>query len=235
MYPRARSRRAAYDVRFTIRRRSPTPPSLRRSLDLTTRLDELKRCFEDHAPVLSGDSVKIEAAVALVLCEQDDDLSLLFIQRAAHDADRWSGHIAFPGGRIDPGDATAQQAAERETLEEVGLSLDNSHLIGRLDDLRGLSESILVSGFVYGLPERPRLTLNYEVENAFWLSLVEIESSRRNVERAFDYKGTDFVLPAIRVLEEDDTVLWGISYRFLELLMERAGRPIPSMPWMPNL
>ena len=202
---------------------------------MTTRLDDLRRCFQSHTPELSGDSVKIEASVALVLCEEGDDLSLLFIQRATHKSDRWSGHIAFPGGRLDAQDATSQQAAERETREEVGFALDDSQLIGRLDDLRGLSESILVSGYVYGLAQRPQLAPNHEVQNAFWLSLGEIESKERNVERAFDYKGTDFVLPAIQVLDEDDPVLWGISYRFLELLMERVGRPIAPMPWMPNL
>lgn len=202
---------------------------------MTTRLDELRRCFEDHQPVLSSDSVRIEASVALVLCEDGDDLSLLFIQRAIHKGDRWSGHIAFPGGRTDAQDADAQRAAERETLEEVGLAIDDRHLIGRLDDLRGLSESILVSGFVYGLEERPKLVPNHEVNQAFWLSLGEIESDERTVERAFDYQGNNFVLPAIRVLGEDQPVLWGISYRFLELLMALAQRPIPPMPWMPNL
>jgi 8-oxo-dGTP pyrophosphatase MutT (NUDIX family) len=214
---------------------SHTTTIRQRTYELTTRLDDLRRCFQSHTPELSGDSVKIEASVALVLCEEGEDLSLLFIQRATHKSDRWSGHIAFPGGRLDAQDATSQQAAERETREEVGFALDDSKLIGRLDDLRGLSESILVSGYVYGLAQRPPLAPNHEVQNAFWLSLGEIESQERNVERAFDYKGTDFVLPAIQVLDQDDPVLWGISYRFLELLMELVGRPIAPMPWMPNL
>lgn len=251
VYLRRPSRRAR--IRCQIRVPTSIPPTAPASRDaeaaeskvkcrltkipihVPTRLDELKRRFQDHAPVLSGDSVTIEAAVAMVLWEHDEDLRLLFIQRAAHDRDRWSGHIAFPGGRIDAQDATAQQAAEREALEEVGVALGEENLIGRLDDLRGLSDSILVSGFVYGLTERPVVEPNHEVERAFWLSLSEIEADERNVRRAFDYKGTDFELPAIRVLGEEDPVLWGISYRFLELLMALANRPIPSMPWMPEL
>jgi hypothetical protein len=30
---------------------------------------------------------------------------------------------------------------------------------------------------------------------------------------------------------EPSPALWGLSYRFLELLMDRVGRPIPAMTW----
>ena len=54
---------------------------------------------------------------------QDGDPEILFIRRAARQGDRWTGHIAFPGGKRDPNDASDCAAAERETLEEVGLDL----------------------------------------------------------------------------------------------------------------
>jgi 8-oxo-dGTP pyrophosphatase MutT (NUDIX family) len=66
--------------------------------------------------------------------------ALLLTRRSAmlkYHANQWS----FPGGRLDPGE-TAQQAALRELEEEIGLHLDDSHVLGCLDDY------VTRSGFV---------------------------------------------------------------------------------------
>ena len=52
------------------------------------------------------------------------DAEVLFIKRAGRAGDRWSGHIALPGGKRDPEDESDQAAAIRETHEEVGLDLN---------------------------------------------------------------------------------------------------------------
>ena len=64
------------------------------------------------------------AAVALMLRERSGRLELLVIQRAEKAGDPWSGHMALPGGRREPGDRDAYDTARRETLEEVGIDLD---------------------------------------------------------------------------------------------------------------
>ncbi|MCP5044185.1 MAG: CoA pyrophosphatase [bacterium] len=199
------------------------------------RLEEFARAFEGHAPALILDPARVRASVALVVTERADDLALLFIERASHPQDRWSGHIAFPGGRVDREDASPRTTAERETLEEVGLSRAGAQRIARLDDLAGFRESVLVSGFVYAVAQAPPLALNHEVEHAFWLGFGELEDPARHVTMAFDYRGTELVLPAIRVLDRDEPVLWGLSYRFLELVMARCGREIAPMPWDPHV
>jgi 8-oxo-dGTP pyrophosphatase MutT (NUDIX family) len=202
-------------------------------------LDALAAAFEGHEPALHADAARTQAAVALVVSEHAGDLTLLFIERAHHEDDRWSGDIAFPGGRVDPEDADPAGTAVRETLEEVGVSLEGRAPIARLDDLVGYRESVLVSGFVYAVAGRPDLHPNHEVANAFWLPLREIESPERQVMQAFDYRGSELVLPGLRVDPArpglKPPVLWGLSYRFLEILMERCGRPIPGMPWDPNV
>lgn len=57
---------------------------------------------------------------------QRGDPEILFIKRAGRAGDRWSGHVALPGGRRDPSDIDDRAAAIRETKEEVGLDLTRS-------------------------------------------------------------------------------------------------------------
>lgn len=48
---------------------------------------------------------------------------VLFIKRASRKGDRWTSHVALPGGKRDPEDADDQAAAVREAWEEVGVDL----------------------------------------------------------------------------------------------------------------
>mgnify|MGYP001813096738 CR=1 FL=1 len=64
------------------------------------------------------------SAVALILQIREGELNVLMIKRAERKGDPWSGHMAFPGGRMDPGDDHGYAVAVRETEEEVGLTSD---------------------------------------------------------------------------------------------------------------
>ena len=60
------------------------------------------------------------AAVLVPLVERESGCTVLLTQRAATLKDH-AGQISFPGGRIEPQDADAWQAALREAQEEIGL------------------------------------------------------------------------------------------------------------------
>jgi len=198
-------------------------------------LEHLRRSFAAHVPKLASLDAEIRAAVALVASPADGDVRLLLIQRAESEGDRWSGHIAFPGGRVDAADPSPRHAAERETLEETGVDLRRGEYLGRLDDVTGAFESILVSAFVYAISDPGPLVPNPEVKEAFWMPLSELCAPARHAERTFRYAGQPVDVPTIRVLGPEAPVLWGLSYRFLELFMRAIGREIPAMPWHADL
>ncbi|GAA5870870.1 hypothetical protein JCM8547_001728, partial [Rhodosporidiobolus lusitaniae] len=106
---------------------------------------------------------------------------ILFIKRASRGTDRWSGHIAFPGGRQEPDDESAEFTALRETWEEVGLDLAEKEWIsiGQLDD-REITTSLgkrllmVLSPFVFlhTSPYAPTPELQEsEVASAHWIPL----------------------------------------------------------------
>jgi 8-oxo-dGTP pyrophosphatase MutT (NUDIX family) len=113
------------------------------------------------------------AAVALVIADEghgadlpgiaapavwSDQAALLLTRRAAH-LRRHAGQWALPGGRIDAGE-TPEQAALRELHEEIGLRLDNSAVLGRLDDYATrsgfvITPVVLCAGAARGLRPNP--------------------------------------------------------------------------------
>lgn len=200
---------------------------------LVPRIEEIRSALARYAPALAGRGTDRHASVALVLREgRTQGAEILFIERAEKEGDPWSGHMAFPGGRVDMPHESPEEAAVRETLEEVGLSLAAAERLGRLDDLEGRhagrAAGMVISGFVYHLPEPGALVMQAsEVREAFWVPVRDLVEPARQVRRAFHGTGT-FEFPGIVVGEPDRHVVWGLTYRFLEVFFRALGRPFPS-------
>jgi len=194
-------------------------------------LAEIRRALATHAPRLVPGEDRRRAAVAMLLRERSGASEVLLIERALRAGDPWSGHMAFPGGRVDATDPSPRVAAERETLEEIGVSLAAAEPIGRLDDLQGHEASghptLVISGFVYHLPEPAPLVINHEVEQAFWFPLAGLLESERHVERRFGPE-SEYRYPGLLVGEPERHVVWGLTYRFLEIFFAAIGRPLPE-------
>jgi 8-oxo-dGTP pyrophosphatase MutT (NUDIX family) len=194
---------------------------------------EIRSALSDYEPQLVTSGVERRAAVAMVLrAVPESGPEVLLIERAQKEGDPWSGHMAFPGGRMDPEDASEEHAARRETLEEVGVSLDPAEPLGRLDDLQGRHagrpSGLVISAFVYHHPSPGRLIAEEkEVRSAFWVPLWSLADPDRHVKRAFRETGS-MELPGIVVGEPDRHVIWGLTYRFIEVFYTAVRRPFPS-------
>jgi len=73
------------------------------------------------------------AAVLVPLVNRPEGLHILLTQRSADLADH-AGQISFPGGRVEPDDASHAAAALREATEEIGLAADRVDVLGELEN-----------------------------------------------------------------------------------------------------
>lgn len=91
--------------------------------------------LKDLLPVVPGMVDKKElffSAVLALLASIDGEYHFIFEKRSSNV--RQGGQICFPGGQIDPRlDANSQEAAVRETVEELGISKEKITVIGKLD------------------------------------------------------------------------------------------------------
>ena len=190
-----------------------TGVTAQRFVDAFTRRGQDEPCSEHE----------ITAAVCVVLGGPDAAPALCFIKRSERPDDPWSGHMAFPGGRIARTDATARAAGIRETAEEVGLDLMRCRYLGALPPTpitrRGRPHLGWLQPFVHLCsPELPALRPQpSEVAAALWIPVTNLTdpNQRTSVEIA---DGTRrLVFPGIAYGGE---VIWGLTYRVLGSLLD---------------
>ena len=161
------------------------------------------------------------AAVAAMLRPGEEGADLLFIHRAEDPRDPWSGHMAFPGGRVDPGDANPLAAALRETREEVGLDLEAvGDTIGRLSDVaavgRGRPLSMVITPFLFAVGEVPPLVPNHEVAAVVWVPMCCLVDPSNRTTTPYQRYGLSLELPCYRYQEH---LIWGMTFGMVDELL----------------
>lgn len=153
----------------------------------------------EHAPVLlSGDlrdvtaeSDGVPTPAAVLVAVTDRPAPGVILTQRTDSLRRHAGQIAFPGGRIDPGDADATAAALREANEEIGLSPHAVELVGEADRYRTITgfEVQPVVGVI--APDLVFTLEPAEVAAVFEVPLDFVLDPANHVETSVEWQGRD--------------------------------------------
>ncbi len=175
---------------------------------------------------------ELRAAVLAIVRERDaTGRELLLIKRADHAGDPWSGHVALPGGREEPSDASLEETAIRETREELGIDVRrDGRIVGVLDDVRPHAApasiaSMVVRPFVAVLDHDLPLVLSDEVAAAFWVSVAALSAPSARTEAVVSVQGVERLVPSFR---HGEHIVWGLTERILHQLFLALPGVLPQ-------
>ena len=157
------------------------------------------------------------AAVLVGVVDRPEPTVLLTLRNAKLESH--AGQIAFPGGKIEPGDASPAAAALREAEEEIGLDR------GLVEPLGHLDLYLTFSGFrilptVARVDPNHRLTLNRaEVDEAFEVPFAFLMDVRNHALHSRDWKG---VIRRYYAIPFGERYIWGVTAGILRNLYERV-------------
>ena len=169
------------------------------------------------------------SAVAMILRDREGESDVLMIKRAEHEGDPWSGHMAFPGGRMEPEDRHGLDVARRETREEIGHDLPPTDCIGRLSDIMTHPQlrkrPMVISPYLFRLQQETRFQPNYEVDEVVWIPVAFLAETDNRDTLTWRRSGASFTLPCYRYQGRE---IWGLSLMMLDELMTVLGIGSPA-------
>ncbi len=158
-----------------------------------------------------------EAAVLVPVVDTGGEARVVLTRRTAN-LRQHSGQIAFPGGAVDLGDASAEAAALREANEEIGLDPGLVEPIGRLPHY------LTVTGFritpVLSIVKRDFTTeINPDEVDAVFevpLSFLMSEANHRRESRIWQGRQRHYY-----TMPYQDWFIWGVTAGIIRTLYER--------------
>ncbi|HML96399.1 MAG TPA: CoA pyrophosphatase [Thermodesulfobacteriota bacterium] len=182
------------------------------------KIAALERLLKERNPAkIGGDAGFVHAAVMMILKETEEEFSMLFIKRPEAEWDPFSGHMAFPGGRMSDGDESKLETAMRETREEIGVDLGvHGRILGELDDVNPnnpKARGYIVTPYLSFLTREVPLELDRrEVEEAVWVPMEHLRDKRNFKVRPREREG--------RLVEDyaynyGPYLIWGMTGRIV--------------------
>ncbi len=138
---------------------------------------------------MTGDETYMPAAVLVPIVDRPDPGVLLTLRTAT--LRTHAGQVAFPGGRIDRGDAGPIAAALREAEEEIGLPRDRVEVIGMADRYRtvtGFEVTPVLGVIAPGIALTPHAV---EVADIFEVPLSFLLEPSNHLEQAIEWQGRE--------------------------------------------
>lgn len=193
-----------------------------------------RELFKSYQPKLISEGKLREYAIFIPLVFREDQIYIVFQRRSANISQ--PGDICFPGGKIEENEA-AQQAAVRETQEELLLKQQQIDVLGPGDSLIN-NNSVLIHSYVGVLYDYHGTYNEEEVDLIVELPLTTLLASEPksyevqvNVKMPDDFPyekiedGRDYRFHpdkrSILFYEIGEVVIWGLTAKLLKSFLER--------------
>lgn len=191
--------------------------------DIRVRLADTGRDRGDHDlnPGMRPPIDRLRAAAVLVpLVARPEGTTILLTRRTEH-LQHHAGQISFPGGRVEESDTSPEDAALRETQEEIGLTRDRIEVMGRLGTYRTRTgfEITPVVGWV--TPPFDLAPDRFEVAEVFEVPLSFVTDPKNHERHSREWQGT---VRHFYVLPYGGYYIWGVTAGMLVNLAERLNQ-----------
>ena len=180
------------------------------------RLGDLKR------KSVSFENVKKAGVMALFYPSVEFDTKLILTLRKRYKGVH-SAQVSLPGGKIEARDRSFEDAALRETEEEVGVPRERVTIVKQLTELYIPPSNFYVQPFLGITHQTPKFTVHErEVEALIEVSLTDfMDNSCITTQTLTTSYATDLVVPAFLL---NDHIVWGATAMILSEIRELLSR-----------
>jgi 8-oxo-dGTP pyrophosphatase MutT (NUDIX family) len=164
---------------------------------------------------------KRAAVLLLIGADEVGEPSLLMTQRT-ETVETHKGQMALPGGTVDPGEDVIQ-AALRETEEEVGISVPEIEVLGRLPELStptGFQITPVVGTLRNGTASVEMKISAHEIAEAFWIPLAVLRHPTTYRSEMLRVGAVNY---PIHVYQVDRYRIWGATGSMIKNLLDRLA------------
>ena len=161
-----------------------------------TLADRLRRALAAQTPhdLLQGDlpelraQADVPAAVLIAITDRPEPGVILTVRR--EHMRTHAGQVAFPGGRLDPGEDPVA-AALREAHEEIGLDPQNVEVVGEIEPYRTVTGYLVTPVVAVVPPDLPLEPHEHEVADWFEAPLAFVLDAQNHKPQSALFQGLE--------------------------------------------